>query len=137
MSDTPRTDSQAFCRARAKGWIAPGKDAVSADFARQLERELAASQFALDASNGLRRLVMQERDELTKERDGARALMQAEQRGSYSSVVRELRMQLDESISCLREVIAEAASYYDDPRCPPRGKAMIARWRKAAGLEPQ
>lgn len=49
----------------------------------------------------------------------------------------KLKRELDEAISCLREVIAEAASYYDDPRCPPRGKAMIARWRKAAGMEPQ
>lgn len=109
MSDTPRTDSQAFCRARAKGWIAPGKDAVSADFARQLERELAASQFALDASNGLRSLVMQERDELTKERDEARA--------------------------CLIEAMDEIEREHSVIKH--RSPILWSIWRKAAGLEPQ
>ena len=36
---TPETDAQAFCRSKAKGWVAPGKEAVAADFARRLERE--------------------------------------------------------------------------------------------------
>ena len=36
---TPETDAQAFCRSKAKGWVAPGKEAVAADFARRLERQ--------------------------------------------------------------------------------------------------
>ena len=46
-----------------------------------------------------------------------------------------LKRERDEAVSCLREAIAEAGPYYDDPRCPQRGKDMIARWRKAAGID--
>lgn len=58
---------------------------------------------------------------------------------NYSDAVDCEREHADEVVTelreCLREAIGEAAAYYDDPRCPPRGKEMIARWRKAAGLD--
>jgi hypothetical protein len=41
MSDTPRTDAVEFAEDGAASWV------VSADFARQLERELATTKLAL------------------------------------------------------------------------------------------
>lgn len=46
-----------------------------------------------------------------------------------------LKRERDEAVRCLREAIGEAGPYYDDPSCPQRGKEMIARWRKAAGID--
>lgn len=46
-----------------------------------------------------------------------------------------MERELTETRDCLREAIGEAGPYYDDPRCPERGKEMIARWRKVAGLD--
>ena len=75
MSDTPRTDQRAF-----KAAFLPPEAIVTADFARELERELAALRADLIASQGYRAAfaeVAQRRgemvDALTAERDALAA----------------------------------------------------------------
>jgi len=65
MSDTPRTDIREFT-----GFLNAGETAVSSDFARQLERELAEAQADADhwkgECNALQRMVHEAQAEIER-----------------------------------------------------------------------